>query len=236
MQDHPRAQRHDELAILILAGPSFDVVVSPKDAVLPAFIQELVDGELRAAMLDLSEELQRGQLDKDVAHAVDDAKDGGAKLEVPDLRVGRQLVRGKREVADMFGVQVHAMRDTRLCDLGPYLLQRNRPCFGDECIHALIEQRHSGSHGRVTCEGDLGEGQEDVDIAPLVSRWVSDVVDEDSLREVELAGDGLFLLVRGFGARGGNSDDGEGIAAEARLREDVDGGEGKFHGDLLCDW
>lgn len=91
------------------------------------------------------------------------------------------------------------------------------------------EEGNGGADGGVAGEGDLVGGEEDVDLAGVVCLRVGDVVDEDGLGEVELAGDDLLLFLGGFGDVGGDGDDGEGVAAEAGAGEDVEGDEGELH-------
>ena len=79
----------------------------------------------------------------------------------------------------------------------------------------------------VAGEGELGHGGEDAD-----ARGVGRVLgrqDEGLLGVVELARDRLHLLVR-QAAR--VEDDGERVAAEGPVGEDVDGDEGDLHRDL----
>ena len=92
---------------------------------------------------------------------------------------------------------------------------------------ASVGERESSTDIGVAGEGELGHRGEDAN-----ARGVGRVLgrqDEGLLGVVELARDRLHLLVR-QAAR--VEDDGEGVAAESPVGEDVDGDEGDLHRDL----
>ena len=60
---------------------------------------------------------------------------------------------------------------------------------------------------------------------------------EDGFREVEFLGYSLLCSLREGGFRGrGDLDYGEGVAFVAGGGEDVEGGEGEFHFELVVGW
>lgn len=87
----------------------------------------------------------------------------------------------------------------------------------------LGEEVGSGADGGVACKGDLLRGGEYVDRDRVGRIGVRGFVEEDCLSEIEFAGDGLFLGL-GEGCGGWEVDDGEGVAEEGGVGEDVEGG------------
>ena len=89
---------------------------------------------------------------------------------------------------------------------------------------AHARQHEGGPDIGMAGEGQLGLGREDADMGGV--RRVLRRQHEGRLGEVELGGDGLHLLRR---QALGVGHDGQGIAAEFPVGENVDGLEGAFH-------
>lgn len=237
MGHHASAQLDHRDAVFGGRGARANIVEAADEALLPVGVEEVVGLELHAADVDGGEQLQRRQLDGDKGHALDEAEDGRRELQLADgliaLEVDGGLEAGILGEAD--GVQVDVVRHGNGHRVRAGLGDGDGAGLCDDLGDALGQQRDGAADGRVAGEGDLGGGEEDVDLARGVCGGVGDVVDEDCLGEVEFAGNGLFLVLGWFGARCGDGDDGEGVAAEAGAGEDVEGYVGKLHGcALVC--
>lgn len=229
---HARAQLNDGNAIGS-GGAGADVVEAADEAGLPVLVEEALGVELAATGGDVGEQLQRRQLDEGKGDALDEAEDGGGELQLANSVVGLQLDGGDAGVGgEGGGVQVDVVRDGGRGRIVAGAGDGDAAGLCDELgdgVGGAPEQGDGGADGGVAGEGDLGVGEEDVDLAGVVCFWVGDVVDEDGLGEVELAGDDLLLVLGGLGGAGGDGDDGEGVAAEAGAGEDVEGDEGELH-------
>lgn len=224
--DHAGADAH---GIAALGRRQADEVVPGDEARVETLVEEGGDGELGLGALDAGEVLEGGQLDEDEGHALDDAEDGGRGLGLADDGVCGQAaeVRGE-DVAEALRVQADVVRNGGVDEAGLRLGDGDGAGLGDEGVNAGGEEGHGGADGRVAGEGDLGVGQEDVDVALGGAGRVAVLVHEDGLAQVELARDGLLLLLRRVGRRTvGDGDDGEGVALKALGGEDVEGDEGE---------
>ncbi|KAI9151673.1 negative regulator of transcription subunit 1 [Paramyrothecium foliicola] len=182
--------------------------------------------EARAAL-----EVQGGQLYEDEVHALDDAEDGRIKFGLADLGHGGEVGGGEAlDVAQAPGVEVDIVRNVRPDSIRAGFDDGDWSGLCDEGVDALGKERDGRANGWVPRKGELCGGDEDVDLALLVDVMIGDIVDEDGLGEVELAGNGLLLLLGGLWPAGGDGDDGEGVAAEARPGEDVECHKGELHG------
>ena len=93
----------------------------------------------------------------------------------------------------------------------------------------MPRQHEGGADIGMAGEGQLGLGREDADLGGV--RRVLRRQHEGRLGEVELGGDRLHLLGReAFGVE----NDGQRIAAELPVGENVDGLERTFHGSQIC--
>lgn len=236
MSHHASAQLNNRDAVLGGRGARADIVEAADEALLPAVIQEIGGLELHAADVDCGEQLQRRQLDGDKGHALDEAEDGRRELQLADGLIALEVDRGLEAgvLGEAGGVQVDVVRHGDGHRVRAGLGDGDGAGFGDDLGDALGQQRDGAADCRVAGEGDLGGGEEDVDLAGCVCGRVGDVVDKDCLGEVEFAGDGLLLVLGWFGARGGDGDDGEGVAAEAGAGEDVEGYVGELHDYEVC--
>lgn len=175
------------------------------------------------------EKIESIEFDKRKGHPLDNAKEGRLLLSRAKI-----FIRGEMQNTKPTLMQVHIVRDASPHDSRAHLRQGNRTSLGDEHINALIKKRDGGANGRVPRKGDFTVGEEDVDLAGAVDIMIGYVVDKDRLGEVELAGDGLLLLL-GWrcGEVGWDSHYGERVAFVAGGGEDIEGDEWDFHDGLV---